>query len=416
MKAVAKIQRSQPEILPREPSLQTGAPGEAPLEQASLHPAESRPVTAVKSSNGPRVDLSTLFLAPDATIGQACVCIDRSGRLSLALIVDELGRLLNTVSDGDIRRSLLAGLQLSDSIPTLIAIKSKTPHPLPVTAAVGTDGGTLINLMRARGVRQIPIVTHDGRVVDIVTLDDLLPEEPRVLHAVVMAGGFGTRLRPLTETIPKPMLPIGGRPLMELIIDQLRETGVTKINIATHYQAHKIVEHFGDGSGFGVDISYVNERDPLGSGGALGLMERPDEPLLVINGDILTDIDFRAMHTYHQEHNSMMTVAVRHYEMQVPYGIVDCAGTYVQALQEKPHLAFFVNAGIYLLEPSVHQYVPANQHLNMTDLIQTLLREKQTVVSFPMREYWLDIGHHNDYERAQKDVETGKWRWTGAAQ
>jgi NDP-sugar pyrophosphorylase family protein len=264
--------------------------------------------------------------------------------------------------------------------------------------------------MQMRGVRQIPLVTPQGRAVDIVTLGDLVPDVPHALQAVVMAGGEGRRLRPLTEGTPKPMLPVGGRPLMELIIDQLRDVGVRKLSIATHFQAQKIIDHFGDGADFGVDIEYTREEAPLGTGGALGLMTPPTHPVLVINGDILTDIDFRAMFAFHEENAAMMTVAVRRYEVQVPYGVVECDGVKLIGLREKPDLNFFVNAGIYLLQPSVYRYIPVNKHLNMTDLIDLLVERGEAVVSFPVREYWLDIGQHADYERAQRDATNGKWR------
>lgn len=368
----------------------------------------------IASYKGPRIDVSGLFLGPDATIGEAIACIDRSGRVSIALVVDDERRILNTISDGDVRRGLLKGLTLSDSVATLVAIKSGTPHPLPVVAPEGVSRETLLELAKARAVRQIPIVTNEGRVVDIVTLEELLPQQPRGMQAVVMAGGFGTRLRPLTDNTPKPMLPVGGRPVMELLIHQLRETGISKINITTHYHADKIERHFGDGSAFGVDISYVNEETPLGTGGALGLLERPEDTLLVINGDIITDIDFRTMHCYHAQHRALMTVAVRRFEFQVPYGVVDCdEGSMIRGLREKPQLGFFVNAGIYMLEPKVYQHIRSNQPMNMTDLIEKLIKENETVVSFPVREYWLDIGQHADYERAQADAESGRWRWTG---
>jgi dTDP-glucose pyrophosphorylase/CBS domain-containing protein len=362
------------------------------------------------SSMEPHVDVTGLFIAPDATLSDAITCIDRSRKISIALIVDENERLLNTITDGDVRRGLLSGLQMDDSVAALVAIKSNTPHPLPVTAPAGLGADVLLDIMRARGVRQLPIVTHEGRVVDVVTLSDLIREEPRALRAVVMAGGFGTRLRPLTEEMPKPMLPVNGKPLMELIIGQLRDVGVKKINVTTHYQAEKIVSYFGDGSNFGVDISYINEDSPLGTGGALGLIERPTEPLLVINGDILTDVDFRTLHCYHEKHRATMTVAVRRYEVKVPYGVVECDGPNIRALREKPQLGFFVNAGIYLLEPEVYQYIPPNQHLHMTDLIEALVNAGQTVISYPVREYWLDIGQHADYELAQHDAQNGKWR------
>lgn len=361
------------------------------------------------------VDVAALCIGVESTIGEAISCLDRSGRIGLALLVDAEGRLLNTITDGDVRRGLLRHLTLNDLVVELLPIKAGMPNPFPVTAPYGTENSELLALMRGRGVRQIPLLDSLGRVVDIMTLSDLLPEAPRPLEAVVMAGGQGTRLRPLTSDTPKPMLPVGGRPLMELIIEQLRDVGVHKVNIATHYQAQKIVEHFGDGSDFGVDISYVNEETPLGTGGALGLMAPPKDPVLVINGDILTDVDFRMMHAFHQEHEAAMTVAVRRYEVQVPYGVVECDGPRLTGLREKPQLGFFVNAGIYLIEPEIYRYIPANQPLNMTDLIALLMHERKAIVSFPVREYWLDIGQHADYARAQEDAANGRWRWNGAA-
>jgi dTDP-glucose pyrophosphorylase len=380
--------------------------------EARTQPGE--PVAAA-FKRAEKVDLQRLLLPMDASIADAIACIDASGRVSLALLVDDDKRLLNTLSDGDVRRGLLHGLALDDAALELLPIKATMPNPFPVTAGWGTAPGALLARMRARGVRQLPLLDDMGHIIDIVTVDELLPEAPRPLQAVVMAGGQGSRLRPLTESTPKPMLPVGGRPVLEHIIDQLREVGVRKVQVATHYQAQKIVDHFGDGSDFGVDISYVNEDTPLGTGGALGLMAVPEDPVLVINGDILTDVDFRAMHAFHEEHRADMTVAVRRYEVQVPYGVVECDGPYLTGLREKPQMGFFVNAGIYLLEPEVYGYVPANRHFNMTDLISTLMHEGKTVVSFPVREYWLDIGQHADYARAQEDAANGRLRWTGAA-
>ncbi len=367
--------------------------------------------TDVRVRTRPRTDVSAISISPNATIEQAIACIDLSGSLSIALIVDDDGRLLNTITDGDVRRGLLAGLALADSVSVLIAIKSSMPHPLPVTAPPGADADTLLHLMSARAVRQIPIVKEDGQVLDVVTFDDLHPDhQPPALQAVVMAGGFGTRLAPLTEHTPKPMLPVDGRPLIEHVVEQLRATGVKKINISTHYRAEQIMGHFGDGSDFGVDISYIQEDTPLGTAGALGLMSVPNEPVLVINGDVLTDIDFQAMHCYHQKLGAVMTVAVRRYAVQVPYGVIESEGADIQRLREKPQLDFFVNAGIYLLEPEVYRHITVGKHLNMTDLIETLIAQGQRVVSFPVREYWLDIGQPADYERAQTDAKNGKHR------
>jgi dTDP-glucose pyrophosphorylase len=353
-------------------------------------------------------DVARFFVKPTDSIGAVIAAIDRSARVSLALVVDEAGRLLNTVSDGDVRRGILAGLSLDDSVSELFKIKARTPYPEPVTARAGSDPATLLQIMKERSVRQLPLLNRRNKVVDIVILSDFQRLANRPFRAVVMAGGQGARLRPLTENTPKPMLPVGGRPLLEHIVEQLRDIGVRRIHVATHYQADKIMDHFGAGEAFGVEIQYVQEESPLGTGGALGLLDAPQEPVLVINGDILTQVDFRAMYTFHQDHNAEMTVAVRRYDMQVPYGVVDCDGVNIRALREKPHLSFFVNAGIYLLEPSVFRLIPAGQHLNITDLVSRLMDERRTVVSYPICEYWLDIGQHDDYRRAQEDALVGR--------
>ena len=211
------------------------------------------------------------------------------------------------------------------------------------------------------------------------------------MRAMIMAGGFGTRLLPLTADIPKPMLPVAGRPLMEHIIDGLREAGVRHINVSTHYKSEKIIEHFGDGRAFGVDLHYIKEERPFGTGGALGLLPPPDELQLVINGDILTQVDFRAMLAFHRENTADLTVGVWRYEVQVPYGVVECTGPRVTGLTEKPQVGFFVNAGVYLLEPSIHELVPNGEGFNMTDLIRWALDAGRRVIGFPIRE---DLGGH----------------------
>jgi NDP-sugar pyrophosphorylase family protein len=225
-----------------------------------------------------------------------------------------------------------------------------------------------------------------------------------------MAGGFGTRLRPLTEDVPKPMLPIGNRPLMEVMINQLRKAGIHRINVTTHYMPEKIIEHFGDGSAFGVELNYVNEERPLGTAGGVSLIDAPSTPLLVMNGDLLTDINFQEMYAYHQEQSAALTVAVRKYEFTVPYGVVESEDGFVTRLVEKPSLGFFVNAGIYLLEPEAFARIPKQQHINMTEIIDLLVVEGKRVASFPIHEYWLDIGQHADYQKAQEDMKRGKVR------
>jgi len=355
-------------------------------------------------------DLQSLCISPAHSIRAAMERIDR-GSCGIVLVVDDERHLVGAITDGDVRRAILAAINLETPVSALLARKvdsQYSKYPKPVTAQVGTGRDELLATMRQYGLRHIPILDDDGRVVDLVMLDDLVPTQALHLHAMIMAGGFGTRLRPLTEHIPKSMLPVGDRPLMEHIVGQLRDAGIRHVNVATHYKPEKIIEHFGDGRAFGVELNYVNENQPLGTGGALGLMPLPREPLLVINGDILTQVDFRAMLDFHQEYRAEMTVAVRRFEMQVPYGVIECDGSRVRRLSEKPQVGFLVNAGIYLLEPTVFQLMPNGQHFNMTDLIQWLLDTDRTMVTFPIREYWLDIGQHVDYVQAQEDMKNGR--------
>jgi NDP-sugar pyrophosphorylase family protein len=223
-----------------------------------------------------------------------------------------------------------------------------------------------------------------------------------------MAGGFGTRLLPLTEDLPKPMLPLGDQPLLELTIRKLQQANIRYVNITTYYLPEKISDYFGDGKEFGVEINYVNEDEPLGTAGALGLLAIPDEPLLVINGDIITQVDFRSMLSFHRTHQADLTVGVRQYEVQVPYGVMECEGVHVKQVREKPTYHYLVNAGIYLLEPTVYRYINRGERFDMPDLIRHLIEEGRTVVSFPIVEYWLDVGQHKDYEQAQLDMEEGR--------
>jgi dTDP-glucose pyrophosphorylase/CBS domain-containing protein len=346
------------------------------------------------------------LISLSTTILQAMSCIDRNSK-GIALIVDESQRLLGTVSDGDIRRAILRGVNLDLPVTALFEEGQSAGKNGPLTASVGTTSAALLQLMNDHEIRQIPIVDSELRVVDMAFLTDMVKQYELPIRAVVMAGGFGSRLRPLTDNTPKPMLHIGDRPILERIIGQLKKTGVNRINLTTHFKAETISEHFGNGEQFGVNINYVHEQEPLGTAGALGLLEDSDEPLLVINGDILTQVDFRAMVAFHRRHKSCLTVGVRRYDLQVPYGVMECDGPKILGISEKPKLQFLVNAGIYLLEPSVRQYIPARRRFDMTDLIQALIREKCHMVSFPIVEYWLDIGQYPDYEKAQSDSQDG---------
>jgi dTDP-glucose pyrophosphorylase/CBS domain-containing protein len=348
-------------------------------------------------------NLDEFCVLAEKTIRETIACIERSQK-GIALVVDAERRLLGTITDGDVRRGLIAGLSTESLVRELLKVKSSTPFPHHISVPVGTERSEILQIMREKSIRQVPLLDDNGHMVDLVTINDLVPEDEVGLQALIMAGGFGTRLRPLTDDLPKPMLPVGGRPLLEHMIEHLRDSGVRRVGVATHYQSEKITDYFGNGEGFGVDLRYVPEDRPLGTAGALSLLEDLDSPLLVINGDILTRINIRAMLEYHREHGADLTVAVREYDVQVPFGVVDCQGAEIKAVNEKPIYKFFVNGGIYLLEPRVNRFVPSDQTFNMTDLIKRLLDEGRSVVGFPVMEYWLDIGRIADYEKAQEDV------------
>jgi dTDP-glucose pyrophosphorylase/CBS domain-containing protein len=349
--------------------------------------------------------LEAMTVRREATVRESMECIDGS-HLGIALVVDHAGRLIGTVTDGDIRRAMLADIPLDERVTVLLERQAALgeDRAIPLTAPVGTPASELIALMRRYEVRQIPIVDAEQRPTDVVLLHELIGVEGPPLRAIVMAGGLGTRLGDLTSGVPKPMLQVGDRPLLEHIIEQLRDAGIRHVNLTTHYRADVIADHFGDGRDHGVEIEYVSEERPLGTAGALGLVSA-SEPILVMNGDILTRVDFRAMHRFHEEHGADMTVALRPYEARVPYGIVQLDGTRISSVEEKPLVHGFVNAGIYLLNPDVRTFVEPGEHLDMPQLIERLLVGGRTVVGFPLREYWLDIGQPADYEQALKDVE-----------
>jgi dTDP-glucose pyrophosphorylase len=332
--------------------------------------------------------------------------IDRHGK-GIALVVDEQQRLLATITDGDIRRAILAGLDLDQSVMRLKQAQHNAQPAPPITAPLGTTEAEILALMQAHVVRQVPLLDEEGRVCELVVIDDLLQETELAVTGVIMAGGYGKRMMPLTETVPKPMLLVNGRPLLEHMLDKLQRAGIRSVNVATHYLSASIVNHFHDGSEFGVRLNYFPEAEPLGTAGALAKMSSGTDPLLVINGDILTGVDIRAMLHYHREHDAQLTVGVRQYDIEVPFGVVETDGVKVTRIAEKPVLRHFINAGIYFVNPAMCRLVPENRYFDMPDLIEAVIASGGTVISFPVREYWLDVGQLEQYQQAEADVAKG---------
>ena len=349
--------------------------------------------------------LDKLLIEPTQTVREALRCLDTNGE-GIALVVGQGRKLLGTITDGDLRRATLAGLDLDkETVSTLLRTR-KGGRARAVTAPVGTTAVELMRMMKASGLRHIPVVDKNGKVKELALLRELALEDELPVTAVVMAGGLGTRLRPLTEKLPKPMLKVGDRPVMEHVLEQLQKVGISHVSITTHYKPEAIVDHFGDGRRFGVEIDYVNEAEPLGTAGALGLMKPPKGPVLVINGDVMTQVNFRSMLSYHSDNHADMTVGVRRFELQVPYGVIEMVGPEVSGLDEKPTYSFFINAGVYLIEPGVFSLIKSGERLDATELIEKLLGAGKRVVGFPIHEYWLDIGRPDDYARANEDVQS----------
>ena len=357
----------------------------------------------------------TLKVTKNATIRNAISAMGKS-KHGLILFVDDRDRLVATLTDGDLRCATLKHLDLDSSVECLVKEQKSLPFKTPVTAGVGTPAHELLRLMTDLCIHHIPIVDDDGQVVDLAVRDELEPGCPKLSHAIIVAGGRGQRLRPLTDETPKPMLPIDGTPMIEHIVARLRESGIGSIRISVGYKCDHIMNYFEDGSKFGVNISYIHEDKPLGTAGFLNNTDI-SAPTLVINGDVITDINVQLFYAYHRRNSAQMTVAVRPYTIQVPYGVLHMRGVSpfgpsfkcmeVVSLEEKPTLTYFVNAGIYVLEPDVITYVPSGEFFNMTDLIEGMVRDHKRVASFPLYAYWRDVGTLEDYRQVPEDIADG---------
>ncbi len=339
--------------------------------------------------------LQKCTVTPETTIAEAIKILDRSG-VGILLVCDQGRRFIGVITDGDIRRAILRLVPFSDPCMSIVN-KDFTFAPEGISQA---DALHIMNHSKRFFVNHLPVVDSQGRVVELLLRSDLASDEKLSLQAFIMAGGQGKRLRPLTKEIPKPMLKVGDKPILEHIIGQLRDIGIENVKISTHYLKEKITDYFGNGEKFGINIEYVNEDQPLGTAGSIGFIDTPTNPLLVINGDILTGVNFRAMFDFHVENKADMTIGVRKYEFQVPYGVIESDEQRICGLREKPLQQFFVNAGIYLIQPSMHAHISTEKSYDMTSFVKELLQQGRNVISFPIIEYWVDIGMPEDFKRA----------------
>lgn len=343
--------------------------------------------------------MKKITLLPSSTIKEALENISASG-MKIAIVVDQKDKVIGTITDGDIRKGLLSNFNLADSIEKLYFKK-------PTIANINESKKSIIKKAISNKLYQIPIVDNNGKLVDVEDLATLLNVTHKKNRVILMAGGLGSRLYPLTKDTPKPLLHVGNKPILETIIKKFAQYGFVNITISVNYKAQLIKEYFKDGSEFGVNIDYIEEKKRLGTAGALSLIKnKPSEPFFVMNADLLTDVNFSHLLDYHIESRSEATMCVREYDYQIPYGVITTKESKIISIEEKPIQSFFVNAGIYVLSPNVFEYIPHNVFFDMPTLFNTLIEKGNNTLSFPIHEYWLDIGRIEEFEKANNEYHT----------
>jgi dTDP-glucose pyrophosphorylase len=336
------------------------------------------------------------IVGTQASVGDAIAAIE-SGSIQVALVLDDSNRLLGIVTDGDVRRGLLRGIALSSRATEVM-------NRAPISSSAGLSREERLHLMRQKSIKQLPLLDDSGQLVGVETFDELLDTPHYPNPVLIMAGGLGERLGALTREVPKPMLHVGGRPLLETIVRNVVQQGLRNIFISVNYRADLIQKHFGDGSAFGASIQYIQEPERLGTAGALGLFpSRPDLPVVVTNGDILTTINYGALLDFHNSTPAEATMAVREHKVHVPYGVVTASEGYLQLIREKPTESWFVSAGIYVIGPSVLDHVERGVKIDMPAVLERVVANKGRVAIYPIREYWLDIGRMEDFEQAHAE-------------
>ena len=340
--------------------------------------------------------IENIKLVKTATIKEALKIID-NGAMQIAIVVDEKDKLIGTITDGDIRRGLLNSLSLDDSIESII-------FKTPTVAKISDTKEDILKKALVKKLHQIPIIDDNNKVIGIKEIEELVKPQIKSNKVVLMVGGLGTRLKPLTDNTPKPMLKVGNKPILQTIVEKFAEYGYVNIVMCVNYKSHIIEDFFGDGSDFGVNIEYILEEQRMGTAGALSLLKsKPTEPFFVMNGDLLTNVNFEHLNDYHMANNAISTMCVREYDFQVPYGVVNLDNGKIISIEEKPVHKFFVSAGIYMLSPEVLDFIPENEFYDMPTLFEKLISENENAVSFPLREYWLDIGRIEEFEKANNE-------------
>ncbi|MEO5340322.1 MAG: nucleotidyltransferase family protein [Magnetococcus sp. MYC-9] len=338
----------------------------------------------------------SVLVQPESTILETIQVIDR-GALRIALVVTPERRLLGVVTDGNIRRGLLNHVDLQEPV-------SRIMNPKPITVRVTDAREQVLALMSVREIEHVPVLDEQGILVGLEILQELAQPAAKTNWVVLMVGGLGSRLGPLTQECPKPLLRVGGKPILEVILESFLEYGFRRFYLSVNYKKQMIKEYFGDGSAWGAEIRYLEEKERLGTAGSLSLLsERPEEPFFVMNGDLLTRINFQHILDFHAEHQAQATLCVRRVEQVIPFGVVEIDQHRLTRIEEKPTQHYFVNAGIYVLDPALLSMVADGHYLDMPDLFRQAIRQGHSAAAFPFLDYWMDIGQMGDYDRARQE-------------
>jgi dTDP-glucose pyrophosphorylase len=344
-------------------------------------------------------DWKKILIRPDDSLEYAIEILHKGG-CRIALVTDDFNKLLGTVTDGDIRRALINKLDMGSKVSLVM-------NSQPIKANKSLSRNELLSTMSNKKLLHMPIVDENDVLLDLETMMHLIKNPSYENPVFIMAGGFGKRLYPLTKDTPKPLLMVGKKPILETIINQFIDHGFHNFFISTHFKSDKIRNHFKNGDDYGINIQYIHEDTPLGTAGSLGMLpdNLPDLPIIMMNGDLLTMVDFHNLLNFHNDNNAGATMCVREYDFQVPYGVVKIDGYEVKEIREKPIHKFFVNAGIYVLNKDLIDIIDGKSYLDMTNFLSSEI-DKGKVNAFPIHEYWLDIGRMDEYNQANKDIDS----------
>lgn len=344
-----------------------------------------------------KTNLENILIHTDCTIREVLEKLNVGGK-GIVLVVDNNQRLVGTITDGDIRRAILKGASIDDEINGVV-------HRNPIYVEEGIDRERVKDIFIRRAVKQIPVVDKDGVVVDLVGINDILIPEGKENPVIIMAGGLGTRLKDLTKEIPKPMLKVGQDPILYHIINNFKQYGYNKILVTVNYKAKIIENYFQDGYAYGVKISYIREKERLGTAGGIKLAEEHlDKPFFVTNGDIFTNLNVDNMMKYHIDNKFDMTISVRKYAQKIPYGVIETKDNMVKNINEKPETKYLINGGIYCLNPNIVKLIPKDKYYEITDLINSCIQRGLKIGYYENKEYWMDIGRIEDYYKVNDDI------------